>query len=70
MVGSLYYLLYKSDFEMSSAYEMFQRRKLRRLIRRNKFDDEKIEFLEQYVKMLREQIGTLKNEGEEFSSAV
>ncbi len=35
---------------------------MNRLMKRNKFENEKIEFLEQYTAMLREQIGTLKNE--------
>jgi len=61
-VGSLYYLLYKSDFEMGSAYYLFRQRKLMRLMKKNRFDEKKIEFLEEYVATLKEQIGTLKNE--------
>lgn len=48
MIGSGFYVKYKSDFEMRSAYEMFYERKLRKLIHKNKFDEKKIEFLETY----------------------
>ncbi len=43
---------------------MFKERKLRKLIKKNKFDQEKLEFLENYIAKLREQLGILKNEKE------
>lgn len=53
-VGTLFYLLNKTDFEFGSAYDHYREKKLRSLIRRNKFDNEKIAFLEEYTKTLRE----------------
>jgi len=47
---------------MGSAYYLFRQRKLMRLMKKNRFDEKKIEFLEEYVATLKEQIGTLKNE--------
>ena len=52
-MGSLYFLVYKSDFEMSSAYDLFKLRKLRRLMKKNKFDERKMEFLERYIETLK-----------------
>ncbi|CDW85989.1 UNKNOWN [Stylonychia lemnae] len=65
-VGALYYLIYKSDFEMASAHELFQDKKYNQLIKSTKFDEQKIEFLESYIKDLRDQLGILQNEGEKF----
>lgn len=62
MVGSLYYLIYKGDFEMASAYDLFKDRKLNSLIKTEHFDEVKITFLENYVSELKQQIGILSHE--------
>ena len=61
-VGTAFYLNSKTDFEFASAYEHYREKKLRKLIKRNRFDEKKIEFLEEYTKNLREQLAILKNE--------
>lgn len=62
MVGSLYYLIYKGDFEMASAYDLFKNRKLDKLIKTEHFDEHKIAFLENYVSELKQQIGILRHD--------
>jgi hypothetical protein len=66
MIGSFYYVFYKSDFEARSAHSMFGERKYRKLLRKNKFDEKKIEFLENYCSTLREQLGILTGEVDNF----
>lgn len=61
-VGTFFYLYYKKDFEMASAYDMFTDRKYNRIVKKNRFDTKKIEFLENYISELKDQIGILKNE--------
>eukprot|EP00347_Sterkiella_histriomuscorum_P008237 403345856 len=62
MIGALYYVIYKGDFEMASAYDLFQKRKYDGLVKKENFDDEKIEFLETYINELQEQLGILQTE--------
>ena len=57
----MFYLRYRKDFEMASANEMFKERRLRTLVQRTNFDNQKIEFLENYISNLKEQIGIMKN---------
>lgn len=63
-MGALYYVMYKSDFEMQLAYDLFQERKLQRLMKKHNFDDKKIQFLENYIDTLKGQIAILKNEND------
>lgn len=62
MVGSLYYLIFKGDFEMASAYDVFTQRKLNKLVKVEHFDESKIAFLENYIAELKQQIGILNQE--------
>ena len=63
-VAALYYTMYKSDFEMASAYDLFKQRKYDKLVKKEEFDEAKIPFLESYIKHLHDQIGILKNESD------
>lgn len=47
---------------MASAYDMFTSRRYNKLVKKTKFDDKKIEFLENYINELKDQLGILKNE--------
>ncbi len=38
-VGSLWYCYFRHDFEMTTAFKMFEERKFERLIKKEKFDD-------------------------------
>lgn len=69
MVGSLYYLIYRGDFEMASAYDLFKNRKLNSLIKTEHFDVMKITFLENYVSELKQQIGILSHEAPKLQSS-
>ena len=60
MVGSWFYLGWKRDFEMGSAFSMFRQRKLRKLHAAHKFDAEKIPFLERYIQEVNDQSGVFK----------
>jgi hypothetical protein len=60
-VGTGFYLIYKHDFAPANALDAFKKRKLKKLIKKTKFDVEKKDFLDEYVKTLEEQIKTLKN---------
>ena len=68
-VGSAFYMYYQRDYEMNSAYEMFKERKLAKLMKKEGFDQKKIQFLEEYIQNLREQIGILQNTNEESTGA-
>jgi hypothetical protein len=52
-VGSFFYVWSKNDFEMASAQKMFTERKLQKLYKLEKFDPEKIAFLEGYIHDLK-----------------
>lgn len=54
MIGCLYYLIYKGDFEMVSAYNLFTNRKYNNLVKKENFDEKKIHFLENYIAELSE----------------
>lgn len=62
MVGSLFYLGYRSDWEYTSIYKGLMHRYLKDIARKQKFDLEKTEVLKDYIERIEKQIGTLRND--------
>jgi len=59
MTGSYFFLYFQRDFEMSSAKGLFYDRKYAKLCRQRGFDPLKVQFLQNYVDELRQQMNVL-----------
>ena len=61
MTGSAFYIKNKTDFSYESGFDFFYQKELERLIKREKFDTEKKEFLEAYISELESYLNVLKS---------
>ena len=52
--------MYRDDWEWSSAYNVFYKRQLRRLMQADSYDQKRVEFLQKYKELLELQLEYIK----------
>ena len=56
----VFYLRYRDDFEWANAREVFYQKKLAKLLRGGKFDQDRLDFLREYEALLKKTMQHLK----------
>ncbi len=59
MVGSYFFMRYRTDWAYTSVYDMFQKRALKRSAKKQNFDLEKATALRKYVQDMESQLQVL-----------
>ena len=59
MIGSWYFLAFRHDFEYTTAYQMLQRRNLKKILASENFSLEKYEALEKHVSDLERELSAI-----------
>jgi hypothetical protein len=62
MVGSFFFMRYKSDWQYTSVYDCLYQRSLKRIAKKQNFDREQTEALRSYVKDLEVKLESLNHQ--------